>query len=151
MGNIIAISGLAIRVHTAYKDAGDDYRPIFEEVATLQTLIDQVAQHFKSTTISSDNHLYGQNVLKGCQSVLQDLNSLMEKYKRLAFTNKRLVFKFTRIKLGTEDIVTLREKLISSTILLKGFVRRFVIYSINHPMDINIFILVVHTLRSKKS
>ena len=142
VGDIIAISGLAIRVHTAYKVAGDDYRQIVEEVAKLQTLIGQVAQHFKSTTISSDSHRYGQNVLKGCQSVLQDLNLLMEKYKRLASTNRRPVFKLTGIKLGTEDIVSLRERLISNTILLKGFVRRFVvpgIYSINHPIDINIF------------
>ena len=55
VGDIIAVSSLAIKVHTAYRDAGDNY--IFEEVATLQVLIGGVAQHFKSPNISShDRH-----------------------------------------------------------------------------------------------
>ena len=124
VGDILAISGLAIKVYTAYKDAPEEYRHISEEVVALQILIDQVAQHFKSATMSSSDRLDGQNTLKGCQSVLKDLNTLIEKYKSLASSNKGLVFK--RIKLGNEDISAIRIRLISNTVLLSGFVRRFV-------------------------
>lgn len=123
MGDIIAISQLAVKVYTAFKGAPDNYGHILEEVEALQVLIDKVEQHFKSTNISINDCHDGQKVLKGCQSVLTDLDSLIEKYKCLASTNKRLVIK--RAKLGNEDIATLRTRLISSTVLLNGFIQRF--------------------------
>ena len=52
---IITISGLAIRVYTAYKDAPDNYSHISEEVKVLQVLIGKVGQHFKRNTISSED------------------------------------------------------------------------------------------------
>ena len=125
MGDFIAISTLALKVYSAYKDAPSDYGHILEEVVGLQVLIDKVEKHFKSSTISSNDRRDGLKVLKGCQSVLEDLNSLIEEYNSIASTNKRLVFK--RVKLGTEDVATLRARLISNTVLLSGFVRRFVI------------------------
>ena len=123
--DIIAISGLAVRVYTAYKDGPGDCRHISEDVATLQVVIDKLARHLKSTTISSDDRLDGQKVLNDCQSVLQDLSSLMEKYKRLASINKRLVLRGVRV--GKEDIIALHARLILNTGLLDGFFRRFVI------------------------
>ena len=129
VGDIITISGLAYKVYTAYKDAPDNYKHISEEVEGLQILIDKVAQHFKSTTISSTDLEDGQKILKGCQSVLEDLKSLIEEYKSLACTNKNPVF--TRIKLGQEDIATLRTRLISNTVSLNGFIQRFDIHTIN--------------------
>ena len=121
--DIIVISGLAAKVHAAYNDT-PDYRHISEEVAAFQVLIEKVAQHFKSTTINSDDYYYGQKVLKGCQGVLVDLDGLFEKYKRLCPINKRISLSI--IKLGKEDIRTLHEQLISNTVLLNGFVRRCV-------------------------
>ena len=123
--DIIAISGLAVRVYRAYKDGPADCRHISEDVAALQILVDKVARHLKSTTISSDDRLDGQKVLQCCQSVLQDLSSLIEKYNRLAPINKRLILR--GVKLGKEDIIALQARLILNTGLLDGFVRRFVI------------------------
>ena len=123
--DIIAVTGLAVRVSIAYKDAPEDYKHLSEEVAALKSLIDKVAPHFKSNTISTEDYHYGEKVLRGCQSVLQDLNSFIEKYKRLASINKRLVL--NRVKLGKEDITALEVQLISNTVLLNGFVRRCVI------------------------
>ena len=82
VGDVIAISQLAIKVYTAYKDAPDIYGHIADEVAGLQVLIDKVEQHFKSAAISSNDRHNGQKVLKGCQSILEDLSSLIEKIGR---------------------------------------------------------------------
>lgn len=123
-GNFIAISALAIKVHVAYKGATDDHRYISDDVAALQVLIDKAAQHFKDATISSDDRHYGQKILQGCHNVLGNLLSLIEKHKRLASYNKRLVL--TGVSLGKEDITALQGRLISNTVLLNGFVRRFV-------------------------
>ena len=133
--DIIAISRLAVRVSIAFKDASDDYRPLSEEVAALKLLIDRVAPHFKSNTISRDDYRYGEKVLRDCQSVLENLNSFIRKYERLASINKRLVL--NRVKLGKEDITALQIQLVSNTVLLNGFIRRCVVRFIN-VMDINI-------------
>ena len=138
--DIIAITGLAVRVSIAYKDTPDapnDYQHISEEVAALKLLIDRVAPHFKSNTISREDYQYGENVLKGCQSVLGGLNSFIEKYHRLASINNRLVL--NRVKLGKVDIIALQVQLTSNIVLLNGFIRRCVVYFIN-AMDINISI-----------
>ena len=128
VGDIIAISKLAIKVHIAYKDAPDSCRHISEEVSALRVLIDKVEQHFQSSAIGSNNHQGGQTVLKGCQSVLEDLDSLIVKYKDLASTNKSLVIQ--KVKLGTEDIATLRTRLATNAAMLSGFIRRSNIYTI---------------------
>lgn len=125
-GDIFTIVQLATRVYRAYKDAPSDYKRIANDVKPLHNLINKAAQHLKSTTLSDDDKQEGQDVLKGCQGVLEDLNALMEKYKSLASTNKRLDFK--RVKLGTEDIATLRVALISNVTLLSSFIRRFYLF-----------------------
>ena len=129
--DIIAIAGLAVRVSIAYKDAPDApdaYRHISEEVAALKLLVDKVAPHFKGTTISQEDYHYGEKTLKDCQSVLEDLDSFIQKYRRLASINKRLVL--NRFKLGKEDITALDVQLISKTALLNGFVRRWIVHSL---------------------
>lgn len=123
VGDFIAISALAIKVYTAYRDAPDDYRRISEEVVVLQILINTVAQHFKRIPIDSHDRHDGHKALKDCQNVLEDLNSLIDKYKRLTSTNKRFVS--ARVRIGKEDVVALRIRLISNTVLLNGFIRRF--------------------------
>lgn len=122
MGDILTISELAVRVYTAYKDAPENYSHISEEVEALRVLIDGAGKHLKSPAISIDEIQRGEKVLKSCQTVLTNLDDLMKEYKSVASTNKRQVFK--RIKLGTEDVATLRARLISNTVLLSSFIRR---------------------------
>ena len=123
--DIIAISGQAVRAHIAYKDAPDGYQHISKDIAALQVLINKVAQYFKSTNISSHDHQYGQKLWNSCQTVLADLNSFIEKYKRLAAINKGFIF--GTVKLGNRDITALHSQLISQTVLMNSFIRRFVV------------------------
>ena len=135
MGNIVSISGLAVKVYTAYKDAPDDYRHISDEVGSLQIIINKAARYFEGTTIDDDTQQEGQEILRGCQSVLEGLNCLIEKYNSLASPGTGQVFQ--RIKLGAEDIATLRVRLISNTGLLNSFIQRSVI-----PATIQYIILI---------
>ena len=119
VGDIMAISQLAIKVHTACKDAPDEYRHLSEEVFSLQIIIDQAVQYFESTPLNDKDRRLGQRVLKGCQSVLEDINSFISKYSS---AKTRQVFK--RVILGSDDIGTLRARLISNTGLLNRFIQR---------------------------
>ena len=131
----MAISGLALKVYTAYKDAPGDYRNISDEVESLHIIIKKAAQHFESPTLSDNSRQEGQKVLKGCQNVLEDLDVLIIKYNSLASSASSSQV-LQRIKLGAEDIATLRVRLISNTTLLNGFIQRFDItffyYTIYH-------------------
>ena len=124
VGDIFAISDLAVKVYTAYKDAPDDYKYIAEEVKSLQIIINKATQHFESTPLSDNDRQEGQEVLRGCQSVLRDLDSLIEECNSLDTANKSQVFK--RVQLGTENIATLRAGLTANTTLLSSFIRKFV-------------------------
>ena len=124
VGDIMAISGLAVKVYTAYKDAPDNYRNISDEVKSLHIIINKAARHFESPTLSDNNRQEGQVVLKGCRNVLEDLSSLIENYKSLASANTSQVLQ--RVKLSTEDIATLRARLMSNTTLLSSFIQRLI-------------------------
>ena len=66
--------------------------------------------------------------MRSCQSVLEDLNSLIEKYNSLSSAKSGRIFK--KVQFGTEDIANLRARLISNTGLLNGFIQRFYIPTI---------------------
>ena len=136
VGDIMAISKLAVQVYTAYKDAPGDYKHIAEEVKSLEILINNALNHLESTTLNDNDRQEGQEVLKGCLSVLGGLNSLIEKYNSLTTTgNKSDVFK--RIQLGTEDIATLRLRLATNSGFLSSFIGRF---------DISISLLLLYSI-----
>ena len=136
VGDIIAVSRLAFKVYTACKDAPEDYRNISDEVKSLHIIINKAAQHFESTTLSNSCRQEGQEVLRGCQNVLEDLDSLIGKYNGLASASTSTSQVVQRVRLGaglvlgTEDITTLRVRLISNTTLLNGFIQRFDIFTI---------------------
>ena len=123
MGDILAISELAIKVYTAYKDAPGDYRHIADEVRSLHIVIKKAAQHFNNPTLSNDSRQEGQEVLQGCQNVLEELDTLIVKYSSLASGGTGKVLQ--RIKLSAEDIAALRARLTSNITLLTSFIQRF--------------------------
>ena len=132
VGDVMAISRLAFKVYTACKVAPGEYRNILDEVKVLHIIIDNAAQHFKSTTLSDNKRQEGQEVLRSCQNLLEDLDSLIGKYNSLApastSTSTSTSQVLQRVRLGTslaEDIATLRARLTSNTTLLNGFIQRF--------------------------
>ena len=70
VGDVMAISGLAFKVYTAYKAAPDDNRNISDEVRSLHIIINKAAQHLESSTLSNSNRQEGLEVLEGCQNIL---------------------------------------------------------------------------------
>ena len=134
MGDVMAVSRLALKVIIAYKDAPGDYRNISDEVESLHIIIKKAAQHFESTSLCDETRQEGQKVLKGCENVLGDLDTLIEKYNSLAPASvgaststsqalQRMKLGASQV-LGIEDIATLRSRLTSNTTMLNGFIQR---------------------------
>ena len=126
VGDLVAIAEFTVKVCKAYKGAPSDYQNIAKDVVPFQSLINRATVHSKSTTLGGDDQQQGQETLESCRILLEDLNLLVEKYKSLASTNKRLFFK--RLKFIAEDTATLRARLTLNTTLLSSFIRRFDIY-----------------------
>ena len=129
VGDIAAISSLAAKVYTAYRDAPNGYKHISRKVNSLHIMIHKAAEHFESTTLSGNDRQEGQKVLKGCENILGDLNSLIWKYNSLASNNTSQDFQ--RVKLSTtKDIVSLSARLTANATLLSRFIQRFDIFTI---------------------
>ena len=113
--DVVAISGLVRNIYMADKDAHPhDCRNISDEVKSLQILIDKAAPYFESTTLESNSRQEGQRALMGCKDVLEDLTSVIEKYNSSGSSTT------------TQDIATLKKRLISNTCLLNAFIQRSV-------------------------
>ena len=126
--DIMAISGLAVKIYSAYKHAPADYRNISDEVESLHIIIQKAAKHFEDTKLNDNSRQEGLKVLKGCQNILEDLDALIIKYSSIASASTGQIIQ--RIQLGAEDISSLRIRLISNTGLLNGFIQRFDIFTI---------------------
>ena len=134
-GDIIAVSQLVAKVYAACRDAPKDYRDIRGEVKSLEIRINKAIKHIQSPTLSDDDKQEGQEVLRSCQGVLEDLNSLIEKYNSLASAKSGQIVK--KVQFGTEDIATLRARLGLNIGLLNSFIQRFdiptiTIYQVYH-------------------
>ena len=126
VGNFVAIFKLAAKVYAAYQDGPVGYQHISEDVMSLQTIVKMAVQHFESTTFgttfsNSDREL-GQEVLQGCQRVLEDLYSFLDEYNIPAPANAHPIP--GGVKTGVKDIRTLRASLISNTSSLNSFIQR---------------------------
>ena len=87
-------------------------------------MINKAEQQFKSPNLTDNNRHQGQEVLSGCRSVLEDMNSLIERYNSLTTTTNTYQV-FRRVRLGVADIATLRARLIVNIGLLNSFIQRF--------------------------
>lgn len=117
VGNIMAVSRLATKVYLACKDTPDDFRHISEEVMSLQAIVNMAVPYFETPLSDNDKQL-GQEVLRGCQSALEDLNSLIEKHPTPTNAHQAL----GGVKLSVR---ALKARFISNTSLLNGFIQRF--------------------------
>ena len=125
VADIYALARLAVKVSIAYQEAPEDYKHISQEVESLHILVSEGIRHFKNDYLSESKQREGRALMQGCKSVLEDLDSVIEKYKSLASPSEGGVI--MRLRFKTEDIATLRSRLISITNLLSNFVLRFVV------------------------
>ena len=65
VGDFMAISGLALKVCTAYRGTPGNYRNISDEVESLHIIINKAEHHFDSTTLSDNSRQEGHTVLRG--------------------------------------------------------------------------------------
>jgi len=121
--DFLGIAKLAWTVYNGYKDAPGDVRNLSEEIKSLHNIVNSDFLTAKNLT-SEEQEKLGE-ILQECTNVLMDLDDLLTKYKHLGSPEGSSLGALDQAGWGQEDIVELKARLTSNTILLNTFVTRY--------------------------
>ena len=131
IGDIVSVSKLAWKVYKSCKDASEDFKNLSTEVVSLHVVLKETEEVIAENTPNRNQAFRLQNLSEGCQMVLQDLEQLIDRYKSLGSKSQRT---WDRLKYGTEDIHTIRLRLISNTTMLSAYNTSLVKYVVNDKL-----------------
>ncbi|KAI9776082.1 MAG: hypothetical protein M1839_000595 [Geoglossum umbratile] len=119
VGDIVLLGQLAWRAYRSCKDTPESFKNISHEVLSLHALLKEIEENLSAQTLSSTRQARLKTIGDGCRNVLEELQSLVDKYESLGTQSKRT---WDRMKWGSTDIVELRSRLTSNTLLLTAFI-----------------------------
>jgi len=135
IGDLIAVTQLALKSYNAYKSAQGDIENLSDELKSLSKCADNV-RAIPKDCLSDSQLKRREELLKGCYSIVKELNSLLERYKGLDngatkgckyIKNKnKMDTMLEKIKWIKEDPTALRNRLVSNTSLLNSFYMEYV-------------------------
>jgi hypothetical protein len=120
VGDIVVLVRLAWKAYRSCKDAPESFGNISHEVLSLHALLKEIEENLSAQTLSSTRQARLKTIGDGCRNVLEELQSLVDKYESLGTQSKRT---WDRMKWGFTDIAELRSRLTSNTLLLTAFIR----------------------------
>lgn len=120
MGDFAALGQLAWKIYRACKDAPESFKNISQEVSSLHLVLKEVEETYSDETLPDAQQSHLQTIGDGCRAVLEDLQTILDKYNSLGSKTKRT---WDRLGWGSRDIVELRSRLISNTVLLTTFIK----------------------------
>ena len=119
VGDCIQIGKLAWKVFVDFKAAPDIFHNLHSEVLSLHMVLERAQQTLCHAALPPDSQLELDNIINYCNSVLQSLDEVIIKYKRVGEKTKSLV---DRIKLSNEDIGNIRQRLMASIMMFIMFI-----------------------------
>ncbi|RPB24581.1 hypothetical protein L211DRAFT_177324 [Terfezia boudieri ATCC MYA-4762] len=131
IGDLIAVTQLALKSYNAYKSAQNDVENLSYELNSLRICADNV-RDIPEGRLSDSQSEKREQLLKGCYSVVEELKYLLERYQSLdsgaskgrQWTKKNRKKPNTvleKIKWVKEDPMALRSRLVSNIVLLNSF------------------------------
>lgn len=86
----------------------------------MHAMLKEVEENISSQTHPVTRQANLKTIEDGCRNVLEDLQSLVDKYESLGTQSKRT---WDRMKWRYKDVAELRSRLTSNTVLLTAFIR----------------------------
>ena len=120
MGDFAALGQIAWKIYKACKDAPESFKNVSQEVLSLHAVRKEVEETYSDAILSAAQQSRLEIVGDGCRAVLEDLQSIIDKYNSLGTKTKRT---WDRLRWGSKDIAELRSRLISNTVMLTTFVK----------------------------
>ncbi|KAH0564724.1 hypothetical protein GP486_001886 [Trichoglossum hirsutum] len=118
VGDVAFLGQLAWKAYRSCKDAPGSFENISHEILSLHALLKEIEENFSAETLSSTSQARLKTIGDGCYNVLEELQSLADKYESLGTQSKRT---WDRMKWGSNDIADLRSRLTTNTLLLTAF------------------------------
>ncbi|KAI9768827.1 MAG: hypothetical protein M1840_004641 [Geoglossum simile] len=119
IGDIVLLGQLAWKAYKSCKDAPESFKNISYEVLSLHALLKEIEENLSAQTLSPTRQARLKTIGDGCRNVLEELQSLVDKYESLGTQSKRT---WDRMKWGSVEIAELRSRLISNALLLTAFI-----------------------------
>ena len=120
VGDVAALGQIAWKVYKACKYAPESFKNVSQEVLSLHAVLKELEETYSGATLSAARQSRLDIVGDGCRAVLEDLQSVLDKYNSLGTKTKRT---WARLGWGSKNIAELRSRLISNTVLLTTFVK----------------------------
>jgi hypothetical protein len=120
IGDVVSLGQLAWKVYKSCKDAPESFKNVSQEALSLHALLMEVEENLSAQTLSSTRQARLKTIEDGCRNVLEELQSLVNKYESLGTQSKRT---WDRMKWHHNDIAELRSRLSSNALLLTAFIR----------------------------
>jgi hypothetical protein len=120
VGDFIAVGNLAWQVYKSCKDAPESFKNVSQEVLSLHAVLKEIEETLSGHPLSQAKDARLATVTKGCQDILQGLQSLVLKYESLGSQTKRT---WDRLRWHSDDIAELRARLTSNTVLLTAYIK----------------------------
>ncbi|KAF8533166.1 hypothetical protein BDD12DRAFT_810401 [Trichophaea hybrida] len=117
IGDIIAISQIAITVYQSCKDAPRDFQ-LLSEVSNLHTVLTETKVLVEEEALTPERTKKLEEIIVGCNSVLTDLQELLGKFDCLGSKSRR---NFDRLRWSKDEASALRDRIVSNTSLLTAF------------------------------
>jgi hypothetical protein len=127
VGDFVLLGQLAWQAYKSCKDAPESFKNISTEVLSLHVVLKEVEESLSSYSLPQSKQASLGSIASGCQDVLRDLQSLVDKYKSLGSQTKRT---WDRLRWHSNDIAELRARLTSNIMLLTAFLR-YKLYHLN--------------------
>lgn len=125
VGDVLTVSKVAWKVYQGYKFAPEEFNSISKEALALHIVLKEIedAHHDHAGTAWVDEI---NPIQQGCESVLRDLQNVLEKYKSLGKLGS--CDHWERMKWAKEDFLQLRRRMVVYTSLLTAFHTTIIAY-----------------------
>ena len=119
-GDFFVVGQFAWRIYKECKEAPESFGNLSQEVLSLHALLKEVEEAYSRQTLSQSQRERLAAVRDGCQSVLEDLQKVIDQYASLGSQSRRT---WDRVGWSNEQIAELRARLTSNITLLTAFIR----------------------------
>ncbi|TAQ83149.1 hypothetical protein B7494_g8527 [Chlorociboria aeruginascens] len=117
--DLIAVGQLAWTVYKSCRDAPESFGKISLEVSSLYAVLEHVKETFSGHQLSETERNRLRIITDGCNDVLRDLQSLIDKYQTLGTKSKRT---WDRMRWNSECISELRARISSNVGMLQTLI-----------------------------
>lgn len=88
VSDFVALGQLAWKLYKTCKDAPEGFKDVSQEILSLHAVLKEAEETHSDATLSAAQQSRQRVVEDGCRCVLEDLQSVLDRYNSLGTTNK---------------------------------------------------------------